>query len=454
MYWSNRAWNWSHELWGWHRLIHVCRKWRSLVLASPRRLDLQLVYTFKRKACVMKQALDRWPTLPIAISYAWNYTGRPPLTLEDEINVTFALYHPNRIRHINLFLTGSLLLEIGAQSFPALEYLWLRSSNLTESPLTLPVGFLGGSAPRLRQICIDGVIFPSLPLLLSSTRDLVSLRLSSVSRSAYFSPETLSIGLSAATRLKSLHIDFLPSASYVFGETGSVGRQVTARAILPVLTKFHFVGDSAYIVDLIPRIDSPILDQLFKPSAFGTRHLSQFTNRSNLLRLAPTHRSILLMGDQIFVTGGQQTHPYYPGRDGFFLRITSEDMGPQVTLPHFLKRLSVHCFSMQQLDLKSFLPCLPWLNPEDINSALWVDFFCHLKRVTRLEVDGVFVQIIGSVLKHLPGGMVCRVFPALLGLHVGKCEVPGLFQEFANARRLSGSPITVHYATSQRPHLS
>ena len=404
----------------------------------------------------MKQAVNRWPTLPIAVSYPWYYTmaGRPPLTLGDEINATFALHYPKRIRDINLFLTSYFLSKIGAQflaSFPALEYLWLRSSNPTESPLTLPVGFLGGSAPRLRHICLDRVILPSLPLLLSSTRDLVSLRLSSVSRSACFSPETLSIGLSTTTQLKYLHIDFLPSVSNVFGETGNIGRPLTAHVILPALTEFHFFGSSAYLVDLISRIDSPILEQLFKLSEFGTQQLSHFIDCPDSLR---THRSIMLSEDQIFFVTGEQVHSYYSRCNDFFLRITSKGVSAQATFPQFLKRLSVQHLSMQRFDLKCLLPYLPWLDPEDIDSALWVDFFCQSKLVTRLEVDGVFVQIVGSVLGHLPEEMVCRVLPALLELHVGQCQVSGPFQKFANARMLSGSPITVCYAVSPRPHLN
>jgi hypothetical protein len=62
-------------------------------------------------------------------------------------------------------------------------------------------------------------------------------------------------------------------------------------------------------------------------------------------------------------------------------------------------------------------------------------------------VAGVFVQIIGSVLEQLPEEMVRTVLPALKDLHVGKCETPGPFEKFANARRSSGCPLTMHYAT-------
>ena len=48
----------------WRTLIHVCRKWRNLVFASPRRLNLRLVCT-RRKP--VRDMLDIWPTFPIVI---------------------------------------------------------------------------------------------------------------------------------------------------------------------------------------------------------------------------------------------------------------------------------------------------------------------------------------------------------------------------------------------------
>ena len=35
----------KYELEAWQTLVHVCRRWRSVVLGSPRRLGLQLVCT-------------------------------------------------------------------------------------------------------------------------------------------------------------------------------------------------------------------------------------------------------------------------------------------------------------------------------------------------------------------------------------------------------------------------
>ena len=101
--------------------------------------------------------------------------------------------------------------------------------------------------------------------------------------------------------------------------------------------------------------------------------------------------------------------------------------------------------------MKSFLPWSAWLDLDEMDSALWLDFFRHLKSVTRLEVAGMFVPSIESALEQLPEEMVRRVLPALHDLHVGKCQTPGPFQKFADARQLSDRPLTVHYAASLTP---
>src|SRR5712675_2359159 len=49
----------------WIALAHVCRRWRSLVFQSPRRLNLRLICTPKTR---VRNTLDIWPPLPLVIS--------------------------------------------------------------------------------------------------------------------------------------------------------------------------------------------------------------------------------------------------------------------------------------------------------------------------------------------------------------------------------------------------
>jgi len=55
----------GHNYDGWQTLVHVCCRWRCIVFASPRRLDLKLCCP--RKRSVNLKTLDVWPALPIVV---------------------------------------------------------------------------------------------------------------------------------------------------------------------------------------------------------------------------------------------------------------------------------------------------------------------------------------------------------------------------------------------------
>ena len=48
----------------WQSLVHVCRRWRSLVFESPPRLNLRL---YCAPETPTKDALDVWPALPLTV---------------------------------------------------------------------------------------------------------------------------------------------------------------------------------------------------------------------------------------------------------------------------------------------------------------------------------------------------------------------------------------------------
>lgn len=79
----------------WIILVHVCRRWRYIVFASPRRLNLQLLVKAKTP---VKKMLDIWPAFPIVIS--------PEIGNADSVeiadNVIAALEHPDRVSRISL----------------------------------------------------------------------------------------------------------------------------------------------------------------------------------------------------------------------------------------------------------------------------------------------------------------------------------------------------------------
>ena len=93
------------------------------------------------------------------------------------------------------------------ESFPALEYLRLGSQGTTGlGALVIPDNFLGNSAPRLRVIRLQNTHFPTLPRLLSTSQNFVSLQLEHIPGDHILTARELAVGLSSAPQLKFLKI--------------------------------------------------------------------------------------------------------------------------------------------------------------------------------------------------------------------------------------------------------
>jgi len=187
--------------WKWHRLAHVCRKWRQAIFASPCHLKLRLVVTGERR----RTTLECWPPLPISL---WSLSDS---AIDLSLEVVTALKRSDCIHEISLHVTNSMFAESTAwveNSFPALEDLSFTSPH---NPTVLPVGFLmGGSdgAPRrLRNISLRNISFPYW--LFPSSHDLVSLYLglSTFGGAGLPSAEALAAALSETHHLESLFIN-------------------------------------------------------------------------------------------------------------------------------------------------------------------------------------------------------------------------------------------------------
>ena len=159
--------------WRWHRLVHVCRRWRSIVFASPNFLDLRLIC---RPKTPMKLT-SIWPPLPIIITNAFDSLRS---YVPEYYDFDAGILHPNRVREIYLFnLTRSLFRRLTSanrmqEQFPALTHLNLHFHDSHPSS-ALPDGFLDGSAPLLQSIGFHSIPFPALPKLLLSATHLVRL---------------------------------------------------------------------------------------------------------------------------------------------------------------------------------------------------------------------------------------------------------------------------------------
>ena len=187
----------------WHTLVHVCRRWRCVISASPRRLNLQLLCTEKRP---VKKNI--WPELPIFI---WARIPKSRRSRSQGMNIIIAMLkqqHNCVCRIAVSDIPNSLLKKFAAikTPFPALTRLILRSTD--ESAPVVLGSFLGVSAPRLHSLWLDGIPFPALGKLLLSTRHLFNLSLDNIPHSGYISPDAFVSSLSGLTRLKFLALTF------------------------------------------------------------------------------------------------------------------------------------------------------------------------------------------------------------------------------------------------------
>ena len=92
--------------WKWDRSVHVYRRWRQIVFASPNHLQIQLLCA---SGTPIKTHLSCWPAFPIILSYS---VGEG-LSISDEYNVLSALEHSNRIGTLDLTVTTTQSKQAG-----------------------------------------------------------------------------------------------------------------------------------------------------------------------------------------------------------------------------------------------------------------------------------------------------------------------------------------------------
>ncbi|KAH8978441.1 hypothetical protein EDB92DRAFT_584304 [Lactarius akahatsu] len=432
----------SSGLWEWHRLAHVCQKWRAIVFASPHRLDLRLVYTYAKP---VRESVDCWPALPIVI---WYPTER--LVPEDEGNVVAALRYPDRICEINLTVTRSLLAKsfvLLRAPFPALERLRLRSQDTMRS-LILPTAFLGGAAPRLHDIHLDSTAFPMLPQVLLSAHELVSLRLDDIPNSGYISPEFFATGLSVTTQLEYLKISFL--SPILQRNTASSTR---SHAVLPALTDFQFRGDVDYLENLATKIDAPALERftvtLFEQSSFNIPQLSKFIGRTRTLR-SPHQTSIELSEAEIVVTHDFRLSSPSPSSGKFKLQVLYEEEDLQMaTLVHISRQLSASLASPERLDVVASYDLFVWRDLGEADAVQWLEFLRLFPGVRRLEVSSTLASIVASAFEQVT--RTSDILPSLSELHMGgsQASTSSSIEGFAAVRERSGRPVSVHYQSGE-----
>jgi len=350
----------------------------------------------------------------------------------DGDNLIAALGHRDRVRGIEVNVPCSLLEELSTvmqEPFPALRRLLFQSEQFVTMP-ALPDTFLGGSAPCLQTIHIDGIPFPAAPTLLLSAHDLVYVHLSEIPPTGYIPPEAMVASLAALPRLKCLTFGFKWGMSY----PDRMRLPPVTRIVLPSLTSFYFDGLFEYFEDFVAQIDTPQLDCLGigyldqdEVTDFQIPELSKFVDRSEKLKLSRfRHANLLIQSPTVIV---ELVHQGW----SFHLSIQEEAIGQVVsqisTLLSNVDRLIINSDSMEGDD-------------ELGNGIRWLELFRPFTAVKALGVDEELSWHIPLALQNITGETAAEVLPALELLCLENQPTTSV-KKFVAARQNTSRPVTV-----------
>ncbi|KAH8989200.1 hypothetical protein EDB86DRAFT_1933234 [Lactarius hatsudake] len=253
---------------GWFKLAHVCRSWRRVMLLSPSRLHLHLLFTPCRSSRAI--VLNCLPPLPILV----DFSAETGTWTNKEVNLALAaIKHRSRVHGIALrrsYLEMFRLLKALNHPFPGLGSLEISPSD-GNYELLLPAGFLSGSAPSLRQLSLRVVAPRRLSPLLSSATGLVELTLTLRVVSVALPEAWFVADLQRMSHLRrlELNLDYYDTRNpYPTALPASAGDVVR----LSELTHIFFRGHRLYLQALVVRLGAPLLQHLDVALCGGSHH--------------------------------------------------------------------------------------------------------------------------------------------------------------------------------------
>ena len=415
----------------WHQMVHVCRRWRSVVFQSPKFLDLRLVCGPRTRV----EFTGIWPLLPIIIS---NMADRP---MPEDYDFGAAMTHPSCVYEISLLRLTSSQLQCLASAmqvqFPALIHLMLGYDPAQGAPPDpLPDRFLDGSVPCLQTLEFHSIPFPALPKLLLSATSLVHLNLWNIPHSGYFSPEAFVTSLAVLVNLKSLTIELASPPSF----PGHSPPQPT-RTSLPALNRLEFKGVSEYLEDLVARIDAPLLDSiwitLFFDIIFDIPQLALFMKRTKIFHDVKEAHVGFSRHDVHF----ESLPPTRTSDKKSRLRISCEPFNWQLlSLTQVFPSFSPYITMVEHLYIYGRRHLLSQQQGET-EARQWVDFFRPFTSLKNLYLSNVVARRIAPALQEIAGDTLQNIFLEELKSSPG--SIRECIGKFVDARQLPGGPVSV-----------
>jgi hypothetical protein len=322
------------------------------------------------------------------------------------------------------------------EPFPVLTHLGI-SLHCGDAPV-LPGGFLGGSAPCLRDVYIHAIPFPALPTLLLSTSGLVTLTLSDIPPSGYFSPAAMVVGLAALTKLKTLTIEFdMPDSDLI-------QLPPVTRIVLPALTSFTFKGTGEYLEDLVAHIDGPRLDQThiyyLQLGDVPVAQLSKFVDRSVVLKSTLfRYARISFFSGAFDFTIYHRANQLSSYQHRAWAIISCESIDLESNIAMVLSQFSAPLSNVVHLKLK--VTREEDYGIEGTEDVEWLHLFRQFPAVQTLYVSWELAGHVALALEDVAAEMVAKVLPSLNWICLRDQPASSL-EKFVSARRLSGRPVT------------
>ncbi len=431
--------NAKREVDWWQSLVHVCRRWRSVIFGSPRRLNLQLLCMSDTPA---RKDLDVWPALPLLIG------GTVSESSVD--NVVARLEHSNRICQISIVCHATSQFEkVWAAMqvpFPELTVLILHSFAKPVSILP-PNSFLGESARPLRRLDLASIPYPGLPNLLLSATHLIQLNLINIPHSVYISPEVMTTCLSVLTSLESLSLAFDSPESCPDQE--SQRPSPLTRSFLPALKYLSFRGAYQYLEELVARIDTRqcfyFSPTFFNDIDFDTPELIQFISRTPPLGRAYDEAHLIFHSQAALVR--LRLHPELSGQRMIQVQILCQASNWQLSSLAQICNLPLRLLLTMEY-LYIYEDQHSQLNREDdIDYTEWLELLLPFTAVKNLYLSKQLAPRIAPALQELTGDRTTEVLPSLENVFLEGFlpsePVQEGIRQFISARQLTNRPVAI-----------
>jgi len=422
---------WCRESW-WYKLVHVCRRWRSLIFASASHLGLSLLCTYRTPVADM---LAHSPPLPLVIDYA-DWSQNLTLSPVDKEGIKLALRHRNRVRRIRLAIvieTCATLIDPIDKEFPILEDLYIDPFVYCNGCLKLPETF---RAPNLRHLFLSNFALPVGSSLLATATGLVTFWLKYIPTSWH--PADFLHHVSSMHHLQTLGIS-APSNDYD-------GRRVVntpdvTHVVLPNLRWLEFQGGpggSTYIEALLPHMSTPRLEKLtisfLNERTASIPNLRQFISSAENLRFT----SASLRSDRT-----RFDLKAYPcnGSGMYALSIVAYCHCYDWPLSSTMKMLGILGPHLSMVMLLSVESCSGYARAE------YRDILRSFNNVKTLRVNGGLIRDISHALKVCDGESTMGLLPELkeviCSASVDEDDLFDSFSALIDAREHAGHPVTL-----------